>query len=128
MKKNITIIIFIFITVIIIFSLKKTGNGWLTPEQYSRALYTREETGFDFITCTKVKLSNKEFTLALKKLKLQKISQSPVIDSSRGNCQPKWWDINFPSEAMYFSLSPNGSRRQLASFKNGYMYYISELR
>jgi len=44
-----------------------------------KALYTREDTGFDFITCTKVKLSNKEFTLALEKLKLQKFMQYNIL-------------------------------------------------
>jgi len=104
------------------------GNSWLTSTQNSKALKHHDAAGYDFINCTKVKMNQEEIDIALGKLALLKIDNSSNLDSSPANCEVEWWDTDFPSEAIWFSLSSSRSIRQLATVKSGYLYYIYEVR
>jgi len=91
-------------------------------------MHINEPVGFDFIKCTKVKLTDKETTQALIKLNLKTIIETSNIGSYQANCHTKWWDIEFPKEATLYKISKSTKIRELATIKNGYIYYIYELR
>ncbi len=101
---------------------------WLTSAQSERALIHREERGLDLLVCVKVKMSDQEIKAALEKLSMQNMQVYPSFDAPSANCIVDWWDMDFPSDARWFKRENNGSVRQLATTKGGYIYHTYELR
>lgn len=97
-------------------------NKWFNADVYS------ESIGYDSVYCLRVELTEGEFVSVIRKLHLEQRDKLPNYEIYQPECKTGWWDIDMLEEATYFRLSENGSARLMASYKNGYLYYTSEVR
>lgn len=101
---------------------------WLPASKWLKVQDHREEIGLDGIYCMKVQLDDDEFRTAIVKRKLIGMESYPSYDTSPPNCQVDWWDIDFPAEAQVYRIYDDGSLRELAAYRNGFYYFVGEVR
>lgn len=97
-------------------------NKWLQVED------DYEPTGRDGLYCMKVKLEEDQVRLAISRKHLVGMATYPEHDAYPANCSSAWWDIDFPMEAQMFKVSGDGGTRELAAYRHGFFYYVSEAR
>ena len=121
------LLIFIFLLMYSFYS----SNKHLPFSKWNSSLVYGESLGMgDGYGCEKTVLKNINVSKAISALELNTLNEDQKISlSTTTKCHNvPWWDISFPKEAQYYSLSYGGQVLKMAAWKDGYLYYTNEER
>ena len=106
------------------------NNKHLPISKWNTSMVYGEQLGKDGYECEKTALEKIHVSKAISALQLAPINEGQKIPlATITQCKnAHWWDISFPNEAQYYSLTYGGQVLKMAAWKKGYLYFTNEER